>query len=221
MFIGHFAVGFAAKRLAPRTSLGLLVGAAVGLDLLWPAFVLAGWEEVRIDPGNTAFTPLAFVSYPWSHSLVMASLWGALLGIVYLIARRYTRGAVVLFLLVVSHWFLDAVVHRPDLPLTPHGTERAGLGLWNSIPATMALEGAMLAVALWLYTRASRPRDRLGMYAFWTFAAFLVVAYLSNAFGPPPPDAHTVVVVAMALWPVAIWAAWFDGRRIYAHSGTL
>ncbi len=217
MFIGHFAVGFAAKRLAPRTSLGLLIGASLGLDLLWPIFVLAGWEEVQIDPGNTAFTPLAFVHYPWSHSLAMACAWGAALGLLYLAVRRYVRGSVVLALAVVSHWFLDAVVHRPDLPVTPAGSLRVGLGLWNSVPRTMALEGAIFGLALLLYMRGSKPADRIGWLGFWVYAVFLVVVYVLNAFGPPPPDPHAVVVVALALWPVAIWAAWFDAHHVYTR----
>ncbi len=78
MFVGHFAVALGAKRAAPRIPLGLLVAAAIALDLIWPLLLLAGVETVRIDPGNTAFTPLAFDHYPWSHSLVMALVWGGL-----------------------------------------------------------------------------------------------------------------------------------------------
>ena len=79
MFLGHFAVGFASKRLAPRVSLGVLMADLTLLDLLWPVFLAAGWEQVRIDPGNAAVTPLDFVSYPMSHSLLTACGWGVLL----------------------------------------------------------------------------------------------------------------------------------------------
>ncbi|HVX67276.1 MAG TPA: hypothetical protein VHA11_11770 [Bryobacteraceae bacterium] len=219
MFIGHFALGFAAKRLAPKTSLGWLMASAVGLDLLWPVFVLAGWEEVRIEPGNTAFTPLAFVHYPWTHSLLMAGAWGAALAIVYAAVTRYITGALVLGLCVVSHWGLDAVVHRPDLPLTPEGMRMIGLGLWNNVPATLALEGVLFALGVWLYMRASKPRDRAGLVGFWLFIAFLVIVYVSNVFGTPPPDAQAVAVMAMGLWPVVIWAGWFDAHHVYAHVG--
>src|SRR5580704_6715491 len=102
----------------------------MALDLLWPLFLLAGWEQVRIDPGNTAFTPLDFVSYPYSHSLAMSVVWGILFALLYWGATRYVAGAVVIGFGVVSHWILDFVTHRPDLPLYPGGTARVGLGLW-------------------------------------------------------------------------------------------
>src|SRR5512144_2254744 len=124
MFIGHMAVGFVSKRLAPRASSGVLMAAPMALDLLWPVFLLAGWEQVNIDPGNTAFTPLDFVSYPYSHSLVMSAVWGALFASLYWGITRYAAGAMVIGTGVVSHWILDFVTHRPDLPLYPGGTIR-------------------------------------------------------------------------------------------------
>src|SRR5512146_2731302 len=156
MFIGHSAVAFAAKRAAPRVSLGVLVGAASLLDLLWPVFLLLGWETVRIEPGNTAVAPLAFVRYPFSHSLVAAAGWSALVGLAYWGATRYRSGAVVVGLVALSHWYLDAIVHRPDLPLYPGSTLEVGLGLWNSVPATLLLEGLMFAGGVWLYARGAR-----------------------------------------------------------------
>ncbi len=119
MFIGHFAVGLASKRAAPRASLGVLMAAPNLLDLLWPIFLLLGWEQVRIEPGNTAFTPLDFVSYPISHSLVTACGWGALFALLYWARTRYTRGAVVIGLSVVSHWVLDFITHRPTCRSIP------------------------------------------------------------------------------------------------------
>src|SRR5712671_4244163 len=132
MFIGHYAVGFAAKRAAPNASLGPLMAAPVLLDLLWPIFLLLGWEHVRIDPGNTAFTPLAFDSYPISHSLLMAVVWAVVF--VLLTRRVSTRQASLwIALAVVSHWVLDWITHGPDLPLLPRLGPKVGLGLWNSV----------------------------------------------------------------------------------------
>src|SRR5438093_7074059 len=161
MFIGHFALGFAAKPVAPRVSLAVLFAAALLADLLWPLLVASGVERVRIDPGNTAFTPLDFVSYPYSHSLVMLVVWGVVLAALHgLGASRDGRTFAVLVALVVSHWLLDFVTHRPDMPLYPGGPT-VGLGLWNSVGGTLVVELAMYGAGLWMYLRATRPRDAI------------------------------------------------------------
>jgi len=213
MFIGHFAVGFASKRVAPQASLGVLMAAPMALDLLWPIFLMFGRETVRIDPGNTAFTPLDFVSYPYSHSLLMAGVWGAIFGGAYWTVTRYSMGAVVVGLGVLSHWILDAVTHRPDMPLVPGGETRVGLGLWNFVPATLAVESLMFAAAVWLYASATRARDRVGQYSFLLFVAFAFASYLSNAFGPPPPSAEFLARFSFGLWLFPLWAGWFDAHR--------
>src|SRR4051812_26563634 len=114
MFIGHFALGFAAKRVAPRVSLGTLLLSVGFLDVLWPVFLLLGWEHVRIDPGNTAVTPLDFHDYPISHSLLAATGWALLFGGVYFLLRRSRRESIILAVGVLSHWVLDFFSHRPD-----------------------------------------------------------------------------------------------------------
>ena len=174
MFVGHFAVGLAAKRLTPYTSLGTLVVAVQLLDLIWPTFLMLGIERVRIDPANTAVTPLAFEYYPWTHSLLMSVVWAGALAAVYGLFRRYSRGARVVALAVVSHWLLDFVVHRPDLPLVPGLSHVVGLGLWRSVTATTALELSMLAGGLWMYVRSTEPADRIGSYALVGFTLALV-----------------------------------------------
>jgi membrane-bound metal-dependent hydrolase YbcI (DUF457 family) len=212
MFIGHFAVGLASKPVAPRASLGVLMAAPNLLDLLWPIFLLLGWEQVRIEPGNTAFTPLDFVSYPISHSLLTACGWGALFALLYWARTRYTRGAVVIGLSVVSHWVLDFVTHRPDMPLYPGGP-KFGLGLWNSVPATVCIEVGMYVVGAWLYLSSTRARDRTGSYALWVFLAFGLLAYIGNILGPPPPNTRAIACVTLTLWLVPVWAWWIDRHR--------
>ena len=213
MFIGHFAVAFAAKRAAPRTSLGVLVAAAQLLDLVWPVLVLAGIERVRVEPGNTAFTPLDFVSYPWSHSLLTAAAWSGLAGAVYWLAARYCRGAWVVGLAVFSHWLLDFISHRPDLPLYPGSGTFAGLGLWNSVAGTVAVEAAMFAGGVWLYAAETRGKDRIGRIGFRAFVAFLAATYIMNLAGPPPPNGQAVAAAGLAAYLFVIWAAWFDRHR--------
>ena len=213
MFIGHLAVGFASKRVAPKASLGVLMAAPMALDLLWPLFLLAGWEQVRIDPGNTAFTPLDFVSYPYTHSLAMSVVWAALFALIYWAVTRYTAGAFVIAAGVVSHWILDYVTHRPDLPLYPGGTERLGLELWNSVAGTIAIESVMFAAAVWIYVSSTRASDRIGSYGFWAFVVFMLITYFGNAFGSPPPSAALVARLGLAIWLIPLWAWWFDRHR--------
>jgi len=135
MFIGHFGLGFGAKKLAPTVSLGSLFLACQFADLLWPTLVLTGIEIVKIQPGITTVTPLDFVHYPYSHSLLALLIWAAAFAIGYILIRRsFGLAAVVIGALVLSHWFLDLLVHRPDLPLTFTSSARYGLGLWNSLP---------------------------------------------------------------------------------------
>lgn len=213
MFIGHFAVGFAAKRAAPRVSLGVLMAAAQFLDLLWPVFVLTGLERVQVDPGNTAFTPLNFVSYPYSHSLAAAVLWGIAAALLYWLLSHYRAGAVVVGLAVVSHWVLDFITHRADLPLYPGSDRFAGLGLWNSVPATVIVEGSMFVAGVWLYSTGTRSRDRIGTAALWAYVVLLALVYIGNIIGPPPPNGRAVAMVALAIYLLVVWAAWFDAHR--------
>jgi len=212
LLIGHFAVALGAKKAAPKASLGTLFLAVQLADLLWPIFLLLGWEQVRIAPGNTAFTPLDFVSYPYSHSLLAELLWGTLLALLYFALRRDARAAVIVGLCVPSHWLLDFIAHRPDMPIVPGGP-RYGLGLWNSPPATLAVEIVLYALGIAIYLKATRASDRTGVYALWSLLVFLFVIYLGNAFGPPPPNVTMLAFTALALWLTVPWAAWADRHR--------
>jgi membrane-bound metal-dependent hydrolase YbcI (DUF457 family) len=213
MFIGHFAMAYGAKRIAPRASLGTLFAAAQLPDVIWPWLVLAGVEHATIAPGDTAFTPLRFDSYPISHSLLTVAVWGAAFGAVHFWRKRRRLDAVVLALLVLSHWVLDFVSHRADVPLWPGGP-RLGLGLWNSVPATVAVELLMLAVGIGLALSATRPKDGVGRWGFGGLAALLVVIYAVNATGPPPPSIEAVGWVGGVGGLVFIaLAAWIDRHR--------
>ncbi|MGE0638952.1 MAG: hypothetical protein AB7G12_03625 [Thermoanaerobaculia bacterium] len=215
MFIGHFGVGFGAKRAAPAVSLGMLFLACQLADLIWPDLVLLGVERVEIAPGATAVTPLDFVSYPYSHGLATLALWGAALGLIYHLVRRGDRRApLTLALVVVSHWLLDFVSHRPDMPLAPGLAERYGLGLWNSVAATVVVETVLFAAGIALYLRATAARDRTGVVALWSLVVFLYLVSLANLFGPPPPSVGAVAWVAQSLWLVVAWGFWVDRHRV-------
>lgn len=213
MFIGHFAVGFAAKKFAPRASMGALLAAPLFLDLLWPVFVLLGWEQVRIDPGNTRYTPLDLYNYPWSHSLLMSVVWATGFALIYYGITRYAPGAAAIWIGVVSHWVLDWISHRPDMPLYPGGP-KYGLGLWNSVAGTMVVELAMLAGGVWLYVRATRRRDRIGRYALASYVGLLLVLYIGDRFSGPPPSVGAIAWTGIAAPVVLIpWSWWFDRHR--------
>ena len=215
MFIGHFAVAFAAKRTAPTVSLGTLFLACQLADLMWPNLVLAGVERFAIDPGNTAVTPLDFQSYPYSHSLVALAGWAVLAAVTYKLVRRSPPVAALgaIAVLVLSHWVLDVVSHGPDMPITIGGTAKIGLGLWNSRPATILVELAMLLAGVVLYIRATRPIDRIGMFALHGLILFLLVINVANMFGPPPPSVAAVAWSAQAVWLIVAWGYWIDRHR--------
>lgn len=218
MFIGHFGLAFAAKRVAPQVSVGTTIFAAEFLDSVWPIFVLTGVERVEIVPGITRMTPLDFVYYPWSHSLVAAFAWAALFAGTYWLLRRNSRNALWLGALVVSHWLLDWVVHRPDLPLYPGDPQGHGLGLWNSLPASFAIEFGLFAAGIVIYLRNTRARDRTGTIAFWALVAVLVVSYLGATLGPPPPSVQVVAWSALIGYLMVAWGWWIDRHREPARS---
>jgi membrane-bound metal-dependent hydrolase YbcI (DUF457 family) len=213
MFLGHYAAALLAKRAVPVASLGALVAAAQLPDLVWPVFLLLGWERVEITPGDTAFTPLAFVHYPWSHSLLLVVAWALAAALAVRLRSRPPAIGALACALVVSHWVLDVVTHRPDLPLYPGGPV-VGFGLWRSVPGTLLVELAMFLMAAWLSLRTVLRPQRVGRLAVGAFLSTLLLIYIGNVVGPPPPSPKAVAVVALGQWLLVAWAGWLDQRRV-------
>jgi hypothetical protein len=213
MFIGHFAAGFAAKAVAPKVNLGWLVTAGTLVDLLFTVFLLLGVEHARIVPGLTAANAMDLYDFPWSHSLALDLGWSLLAAGLWWLWRRSAREATVIGLVVMSHWVLDVVSHIPDMALWPGSSELLGVGLWRSIAATVAVEGTLWVVALIVYTRATRPRDRIGRWGFFVYVALMSSMYASSFNGTPPPDMRVVAIVNLSLAIFLVWAAWFDRHR--------
>lgn len=217
MFIGHYAVGMAAKKWAPKTSLGTLLAAALWLDILWPFFLLLDLEHVRVAPGITRMVPFDFYDYPLSHSLVMALAWSAAFGLVYLVLRNNLKVSGILAGLVFSHWVLDFIVHRPDLPLLPADISmfqhKVGLGLWNSPVGTILVEGLLFAAGVFLYVKSTRGRDKAGKVGFWAFVALLVALYIFNFTSAPPNNPQVIAVIGIAQLLIVAWAYWIDDHR--------
>jgi hypothetical protein len=213
MLLGHYGVAFAAKRAAPRASLGTFVLAAELLDEVWPIFVLIGLERVRVSPGLMAANPLEFVYYPYSHSLLAAIGWSILVAGVYAARRGGRRAATVVGLLVLSHWILDLPMHRPDLPLWPGSDVKVGLGAWRSVPLTFALELAVFVPGLVTYQRATRAKDWIGRWGLWAMVIALLAIFFSGFTSPPPANGRAVALGALGLWLFVPWGYWVDRHR--------
>jgi len=207
MFIGHYALGLAAKKINPLPSLAVMFIAVQWLDLIWPVFVLLGIETFRIEPGITKLTPLDFTFYPYSHSLLMAIAWGVLFGLVYYSFTKNKSGAWLLAVLVVSHWVLDFLTHRPDLALTPFGDSKVGLGLWNFPVVEVVLEFGLFFVGTYFYYHAAQPKRKI---AFWSLILFFGVIHVMNLMGPPPPNVEAVAWSANLMWLFVAWAWWIE-----------
>jgi len=213
MFIGHFGAGFAGKKFSKSASLGTYLMAAQWIDLIWPIFVLLGIEKVEIEPGISSVTPLDFTYYPFTHSLFGVLIWALLFGFVYFLIKKNTRVAIILGLLVLSHWVLDLFVHIPDLPIFPGLDIKVGFGLWNSFAATLILEGLVFAVGLFLYLRSTKARNKTGTFALWGLVVFLVAIYISNLLSPPPQSTEAIGIVGNAQWLIILWGYWIDKNR--------
>lgn len=211
MFVGHYGVSFAAKRLEPAVPLWVLFVAVQFLDVLWAPFVLLGIEKVRIVPGFTRTNPLDLYYMPYTHSLLAALLWACAGGLIYQFVARPTgrRASVVIGLAVFSHWVLDFIVHRPDLPLYDNAA-KVGLGLWNAPLLALGLEVALLLVGMWLCfgRKLTRIPATLG------FGVLMFAIQVFVFFGPPPTSDRAfawTAIIAYAAFAVGIW--WLQDRR--------
>lgn len=213
MFIGHFGAGFAGKKFSKAASLGTYFMAAQWVDLVWPILVLLGIEKVNIEPGISSVTPLDFTYYPYTHSLFGVLIWALLFGSVYFLIKKNSRVAIILGLLVLSHWVLDLFVHIPDLPIFPGLDLKVGLGLWNSLTATLIIEGLVFTVGLYFYLKSTTAKNKTGTFALWGLVVFLVAIYISNLFGPPPPSSEAIGMVGNAQWLIVLWGYWINKNR--------
>jgi hypothetical protein len=213
MFIGHYGVGLGAKKAAP-ISLGFLFFGCQFLDLLWPTLLLLNIEDVSINTDPKAPVPLSFIDYPYSHSLAMAIGWSLLLGFIYWIIMKNKRCAIVLALCVLSHWFLDLIVHLPDLPLYPSASSpKVGLQLWRYPAISGILEAAIFILGLTLYLKATKPKNKKGVVVFWLLITLFVFAHIANLLSPPPTSVTAVAWGAQLMWVFVALAFWADKNR--------
>lgn len=217
MFVGHFGVAFAGKKIDNTPSLGTYMLASQFIDLLWPFLLIFGIEHVEIDPGNTVVTPLNFTDYPFSHSMVGVLFWGILFGAVYYIYKKNITASILLGSLVFSHWILDLVTHRPDLPILPWSDFKMGFGLWDWLGGTLVVEGGIFALGVFIYSTSTRHINKTGLYALIGFVVFITVIYLANIFGPPPPSTEAIGYAGLLQWLFVFWGYWIDRNRESTH----
>jgi hypothetical protein len=217
MFIGHFGLSFAAKKAAPKVSLGTLFIATQFVDILWPFLLVFNVEKVAIVPGYTKTNAFEFLYFPYTHSLLMGVVWGVVVGGVYWLFKHDNRGAIVMGLCVLSHWFFDLVVHTADLPLTPFGDYKVGFGLWNNLAATLIIETTIFLAGTYIYATFTKAKNRIGQLGLWTLVILLLAISLNNTFGPPPsPSVSTITLLVSFMIMMGIiisLAYWVDKNR--------
>ncbi len=219
MFIGHYGVALAAKKVDKNIPLGLLFFATQFVDILFFLLILTGIERMTIVPGITASNPLDFTYYPYSHSLTASLLWAGLFFVVFKIipsksGSRNNRSALVIAAIVLSHFFLDVIVHRPDLPLFVDDSYKLGLGLWNYVITSSLIEILILVIGLWLYLKSTKGISFGGKYGMIIFAVFLVIMQMASLFMPPPPDIRGFAIFGLVyqLSMVGV-TSWLDRKR--------
>ena len=213
MLVGHLAVGLVAKRIEPKISLGTWILAALLSDLFVFPLLIAGIEHFDTVPGAILNRSVGR-DIVYSHGLVSNVIWAALFATIYFLRRRYPRGALLLFAVVLSHWLLDFISHRPDMPLAPGTHQVFGLGLWNSLPATLLVEGGFWLLAVIIYARATRPTKRAGSYAFWIGVALLTLVWRGNISAGMDPNPVKSGIGGLIMFSLVIaWAYWINRLR--------
>jgi multisubunit Na+/H+ antiporter MnhC subunit len=214
MFIGHFGLGFATKKIAPNVSLGTSLMAVQFLDLVWPTLLLLDVEHVVIHPELGGTRTLEFSDYPISHSLLLAIGWSILFGGVYWLIRKDRRSAFILGLAVLSHWVLDLVVHFHDLPLFPWASAKVGFGVWGSAVVTNILEGLLFGTGVYLYLRATIAKNKTARIVFWTLVVLLLLVQVSSLVGPPPENVAMLAWSAQFQWLFVALGYWADRHTV-------
>jgi membrane-bound metal-dependent hydrolase YbcI (DUF457 family) len=215
MFIGHFGLSFAAKKVAPKVSLATLFIATQFVDILWPFLLVFGIEKVAVTPGYTKTNAFEFLHYPYTHSLLMGFVWGAVVGLSYWLFKKDTRGAIVVGICVLSHWLLDVIVHVADLPLSPFIEYKVGFGLWNHVVITLLLETIIFLAGAYIYGNFTNAKNKIGKYGLWSLVILLILVTVSNTFGPPPPNSVMILFYSFIILMVIIvsLAYWVDKNR--------
>lgn len=216
MFLGHYGAALALKRAEPKVSLGTLFVAAQLLDLLWGAFLLLGWEHVRILPDANPLLTFQFYDYPISHSLVAALAWGLAAAALYYSwptrdVTRHWQAAGLVGAAVFSHWLLDLLVHLPDLPLAGNDSAKLGLGLWRHLGLSVGVELIVLALGIAVYVARRSRRYPVRPVRLAVVVLVLLATYGASLLAPPPPSIAAVAVADIVfILVLGLLAGWAD-----------
>ena len=202
MFVGHYSASLALKGFERKASLGLLFLAVQFVDILFFPFVLLGIERINIIEDFTQSTHFELEYMPYTHSMLASFLCAGIFYTAYrIINPRNKSVAFVTSIAVLSHWYLDLIVHTPDLPLWSDASNKLGLGLWNNAIATYALEGALLVAGLYVYLRSTQATSLIGRYGMVVLIMILLLVNVVNVFGPPfGTSTVSLAVSAMAMY---------------------
>jgi len=222
MFAGHVGAALVLGRVERRVNVGVLVFAALWLDVVLWAFVLCGWERASI-PADYASTHQVEFVFPYSHGLFAAVAWSALAGTAMLASRADSapssrrRAALLVAVAVASHWLLDALVHVPEMPLLGSDSMKVGLGLWRNMPLALALEGLVLAAGLWLFL-AGRKLSKVRTVCLLLLSALLLaLTVVGMTVAPPPPSVAAMAVSSLVIAVgVSVLVGWLARRPGYS-----
>jgi len=218
MFVGHYGPSFAVTAIKPTAPLWLVFIAVQLVDVAWAILIFIGIENVRIVPGITASNPLNLYYMPYTHSLVAAVLWSVAAVVVCKPLRGVRSWSVAAWIgaAVFSHWVLDLVVHRPDLPLYDDAM-KVGLGIWNYPMIALALEALLLFGGMMMYLRRTKPINAIGRFGPPIFGLVMLAIQAYIFFGPPPASPGALALTALVSYVVfAVVAEWLDRQRSHA-----
>ena len=216
MFLGHYGVAFALKRVEPKISLGTLFFATQLVDFLWSIFLLLGWERVRILPDNNPLLDLQFYDYPITHSLVGALAWGLAAATVYYSwptrdTTRHWQASLLVGATVASHWVLDLLVHVRDLPLMGNDSPKLGFGLWRYPALAILLEVATLGIGVAIYLRSRSRRHPVRTRRLVLVLAVLIGTFAASLLGPEPTSVTAIGLSGAAFFALMpLLGAWAD-----------
>ena len=222
MFVGHYAVSFAARSTSVTLPLWVWFVAVQWLDVVFMTLVLAGVEKLRLTEGFTESNDLDLYFMPYTHglagALLLSVVFAAIVALVFPAGRR-PLGFALVASASFSHWLLDLIMHTPDMPLLDDGSTKVGLGLWDHPAIGLPLELLLLALGVWLYARSVTLTDR-GTAMVWGFAGLLVVLQLYSQLGPAPTSPEAFAASALVLYvALAALAAWVEKRAVRTHVG--